>query len=461
MSWIPAFTDKIEHPIPINNLLKSKQATPSHPPRPITISIVGAGQRGSGYAYYTILEPQWAKVVAVAEPVDIRRNRMVKLYNIPEENVFKDWKEMIDRPKLSDAVVIATLDDLHVEPAVAFANKKYNILLEKPMAITVEGCKKITKAVTENKIIFAVGHVLRYTPHNILIKSIIDSGFIGNIVNIQHMEPVGFWHFAHSYVRGNWRKEEESCFSLMTKCCHDIDLMSYWNNSPCKISSFGNLVYFNSKNKPKDAGDATNCLECKIEPTCPYSAKKIYIDNGYKKGVISWPVSVVTDITDIENLTNAIKNGPYGRCVYECDNDVADNQIVNLEFANGSTANITMIAYTETVCKRKTKIFGTLGEIEGDGINTVMYYNFLTRKKELLKPSEILGVKGLGGHAGGDLALMRAFIYSIGESLFDLRDINSLHVKTDSHLFVFAAEHSRKTGKTINIEDFKKMWEIS
>ncbi|CAG8500992.1 1659_t:CDS:10 [Gigaspora rosea] len=413
MSWIPAFTDKIKHPTdkieqpnPIVNLLKSKQAIPSPPPRPITISIVGAGQRGSGYAYYTILEPQWAKVVAVAEPVDIRRNSMVKLYNIPEENVFKDWREMIERPKLSDAVVIATLDDLHVEPAVAFANKKYNILLEKPMAITVEGCKKITKAVTEN-------------------ESIIDSGLIGNIVNIQHMEPVGFWHFAHSYVRGNWRKEEESCFSLMTK----------------KISSFGNLVHFNSKNKPKEAGDAKNCLECKIEPTCPYSAKKIYIDNCYKKGVVSWPVNVVTDIPDIENLTNALKNGPYGRCVYECDNDVADNQVVNLEFANG--------------------------EIEGDGINTIMYYNFLTRKKELLKPSEILGVNDLGGHAGGDLALIRAFIYSIGESLFDLKDINSVHIKTgaqqtfDSHLFVFAAEHSRKTGKTINIEDFKKMWGIS
>ncbi|KAF0491971.1 oxidoreductase domain-containing protein [Gigaspora margarita] len=441
MSWIPAFSDKTEHPVSIVNLLKSKQATPLPPPRPITISIVGAGQRGSGYAYYTKIEPQWAKVVAVAEPIELRRNKMAKSYNIPKENVFTDWLEMIKRPKLSDAVVIATLDELHVEPTVAFANKKYNILLEKPMAITIEGCKKITNAVLENEVIFAVGHVLRYTPHNILVKSIIDSGFLGNIINIQHMEPVGFWHFAHSYVRGNWRKEEESCFSLMTKCCHDIDLISYWNSSPCvKTSSFGNLVYFNSKNKPKEAGDAR---------------------------VVSWPISVVTDIVDIENLTHALKNGPYGRCVYECDNDVADNQVVNLEFANGSTANITMIACTETVCKRKTKIFGSLGEIECDGINTIMYCNFLTRKKEMLKPADILGFKDLSGHGGGDLALMRAFIYSIGESLFALKDINSLRITSgvqqtfDSHLFVFAAEHSRKTGKTINIQEFKEMWGIN
>ncbi|CAG8825434.1 42068_t:CDS:10, partial [Gigaspora margarita] len=322
MSWIPAFSDKTEHPVSIVNLLKSKQATPLPPPRPITISIVGAGQRGSGYAYYTKIEPQWAKVVAVAEPIELRRNKMAKSYNIPKENVFTDWLEMIKRPKLSDAVVIATLDELHVEPTVAFANKKYNILLEKPMAITIEGCKKITNAVLENE----------------------------------------------------------------------------------KTSSFGNLVYFNSKNKPKEAGDAKICLECKIEPTCPYSAKKIYIDNFYKKGVVSWPISVVTDIVDIENLTHALKNGPYGRCVYECDNDHVQKQFV------------------------KERIFGSLGEIECDGINTIMYCNFLTRKKEMLKPADILGFKDLSGHGGGDLALMRAFIYSIGESLFALKDINSLRI---------------------------------
>ncbi|RIB13526.1 putative oxidoreductase [Gigaspora rosea] len=456
MSWIPAFSDKIECPIFIVNLLKSKQSTSSHPSKPITISIIGAGQRGFTYANYTKIEPQWAKVVAVAEPIEFRRNKMVKLYNISKENVFIDWKEMIKRPKLSDVVVIATLDDLHVEPTIAFANKKYNILLEKPMAINIEGCKKIKNAVLENEIIFTIGHVLRYTPHNILVKSIIDSGFIGNVVNIQHMEPVGFWHFTHSYVRGNWRKEKESCFSLMTKCCHDIDLISYWNSSPCvKISSFGNLVYFNSKNKPKEAGDAKHCSECKIESTCPYSAKKIYIDNFYKKGVESWPVNVVTDIVDIENLTDALKNGSYGRCVYECDNDVVDNQVVNLEFANGSTANITMIAYTETACERKTKIFGTLGEIECDGIDTITYYNFLTRKKEIIKPVDIFEHKDLSSHGGGDLALIRSFIYSIGESLSTLKDVNN------SHLLVFAAEYSRKTGKTINIQEFREMWGIN
>ncbi|CAG8680483.1 22423_t:CDS:10, partial [Dentiscutata erythropus] len=454
MSWIPPFTDEIKDPISIVNLLESKQTNLDPPSKPITISIVGAGQRGSLYATYAKVEPKWAQIVAVAEPVEHRRKMMAKLYNIPEENVFANWKEMIERPKkLSDAVIISTLDDLHVEPAVEFAKKKYHILLEKPIAPNIKDCVEITKAVTENEIICAVGHVLRYTPHNIVVKKIIDSGLLGNIVNIQHTEPVGFWHFAHSYVRGNWKNEKTSNFSLMTKCCHDIDLMSFWNDSPCtKISSFGSLMHFNSKNKPKAAGDAKYCYDCPVEKTCPYSAKKIYIDNCYEKGVRSWPVNVVTDIVDIEHLEKELKNGPYGKCVYKSDNDVVDNQVVNLEFANGSTANITMIAYTEAITERK------VWQIECDGFNTITYFNFLTRKKEILTPTTILNTKDLSGHAGGDMALMRAFICSIKESLDAKNSTNNSYIKTDiQQSLVFAAEDSRKTGETVIIEDYKKM----
>ncbi|RIB15340.1 putative oxidoreductase yteT-like protein [Gigaspora rosea] len=448
MSWIPAFTEEIKDPISIVNLLESKQGKQENldpPLKPITISIVGAGQRGSLYANYARIEPKWAQIVAVAEPVEHRRNMMAQLYNIPKENVFADWEEMIKRPKLSDAVVIATLDDLHVKPAVEFAKQKYHILLEKPIAMTIQGCMEITNAVLENEIICAVGHVLRYTPHNIVVKKIIEAGLLGNIVNIQHMEPVGFWHFAHSYVRGNWRNEKTSNFSLMTK----------------KISSFGSLMHFNSENKPKAAGDAKNCYDCPVEKTCPYSAKKLYIENCYEKGIKSWPVNVVTDIVDIEHIETELKNGPYGRCVYESDNDVMDNQVVNLEFANGSTANITMIAYTEAITERKTKIFGTLGQIECDGFNTITYYNFLTRKKEKLIPTAILNTEDLSGHAGGDMSLMRAFICSIQASLNATNSTNNLYTgiqqALDSHLLVFAAEDSRKTGKTVIIEDYKKM----
>ncbi|CAG8724158.1 14551_t:CDS:2, partial [Racocetra persica] len=130
----------------------------------------------------------------------------------------------------------------------------------------------------------------------------------------------------------------------------------------------------------------------------------------------------------IENLENNLQKGPYGRCVYESDNDVVDNQVVNLEFANGSTANITMIAYTEAITERK---------------------------KEILVPTDILGVKDLSGHAGGDMALMRAFVYSInGASLGITNNSNNLYIKTGIQQ---ALEHSRKTGETVRIQDYKTM----
>ncbi|CAG8554875.1 11181_t:CDS:10 [Ambispora leptoticha] len=326
---------EIESIVPLLGIIHEK---PDPPATPVTIAVVGAGQRGKGYAYYSMENPEWLKIVAVAEPNDFKRENMKKQYSIPDKNVFNDWCDLASRPKLCDAVIISTLDNLHTEPAIAFANLGYHVLLEKPMAVTLEDCRLITEAAIQNEIIFAVCHVLRYTPHNRLIKLIIDSGILGDIVNIQHMEPVGFWHFAHSYVRGNWRNEKEASFSLMAK----------------SVSSFGNLRHFRASNKPKDAGDAKRCLDCAAEPSCPYSAKRIYLDRA-KRGSRGWPVSVITDIEDIENVTKALENGPYGRCVYECDNDVVDNQIVNMEFENGTTASCTMIAFTESICARKTR----------------------------------------------------------------------------------------------------------
>ncbi|CAI2165682.1 6310_t:CDS:10 [Funneliformis geosporum] len=438
--------ERIEKNKLLTNMLRALEdpPIPPFPDKPFTFSIVGAGQRGTGYADYATSEPRLAKVVAVAEPVEIRRKNMQKKYNIPDENSFSDWRELAKRPKLSDVVVIATLDHSHAEPAVVFADLKYHILLEKPMADNLEDCKKITEAAIKNQILFAIGHVLRYTPHNLLVKKIIDSGYLGKVINIQHLEPVGNWHFAHSYVRGNWRKEQDSCFSLMTKCCHDIDLVAHWNDSPCvKISSFGNLSHFTSKNKPTEAGNTKRCLDCEYEPSCAYSAKKIYI-KSFESGNREWPVSVVSDVVDIEHLVDALKTGPYGRCVYECDNDVADHQVVNMEFASGATATITMVAFTEAICTRK---------LECDGLNNISYYSFQTKRKEILRATDIIGGSISGGHGGGDFGLMRSFLYAIASG--NNSPLSGAEEALDSHLYVFAAENSKRTGKVVNIEQFR------
>src|SRR5690349_12518075 len=212
--------------------------------KPVKLLIVGAGSRGTGYAAYALEYPEEARVVAVAEPREFFRKRMAQKHQIEPANVVEDWRELAQRPKFADAVVIATPDALHMEPAVAFARKGYDILLEKPLAPDPQSCQRIIEAVQEQDVILAVGHVLRYTSYTQQVKKLLDSGLIGDIVSIQHLEPVGYWHQAHSFVRGNWRNEALSSFMLLAKSCHDIDWLRYLVGRPCvQVSSFGSLTH--------------------------------------------------------------------------------------------------------------------------------------------------------------------------------------------------------------------------
>ncbi|CAM5090958.1 unnamed protein product [Natator depressus] len=248
----------------------------------VTVLIIGAGCRGKHYSYFAVHFPNRMKVVGVADPHAFARNDLQKIHCIDKKNVFNDWKVATERERFADAVIIATPDRLHKDPAIAFANKGYHILLEKPMAVTPEDCKEIVSVCKANNVMLAVCHVLRYYPASLKIKELLDAGAIGDICHIQHLEPVGFWHFAHSFVRGNWRNEAESTFSLLAKSCHDIDLIHFWmGDKRClKVSSFGSLSHFTNEHKPK--GAASRCLDCSVEQTCPYSAKKIYLQRAEK-----------------------------------------------------------------------------------------------------------------------------------------------------------------------------------
>ena len=403
----------------------------------ISAVIIGAGGRGSGYANFATAHPERFKIVGVAEPRDYYRNRMVEKYSIPDENIFTDWKQLAARGKIADVAIITTLDKMHAAPAIAFAELKYNILLEKPMAPSENECRAIVEAVRKNKIFFAVCHVLRYTTYTNILKKIIDSGRIGSVVNIQHIEPVGYWHQAHSYIRGNCGNEEESSPMLLAKSCHDIDWISYIMGGKCEaVSSFGSLKHFRKEEKPDGAGN--RCTECKIESTCPYSSIKIYIGR-VKKGQIDWPVNVLTTDLTIKGIMKAIKEGPYGRCVYACDNDVVDNQVVNMLFDDNRTASFTMTAFCEKE-RRKTHIFGTRGEIYGDSTQ-IRVFDFLTDKSEIIDTS----ASAQGGHGGGDNGLIDSFLSAIEEG--DLSKIKSGPDETlQSHLMVFAAERARKNN---------------
>lgn len=410
--------------------------------KPVELLVVGAGSRGSIYSGYASEHPDLARVVGVAEPREFFRNRMTEKHQIASEYVVEDWRQLAALPKFADAVVIATQDSLHLEPAIAFAQKGYDILLEKPMAPDPESCQLIVEAAVANKIIFAVGHVMRYTAYTQRLKQLVALGLIGDVVSIQHLEPVGYWHYAHSFVRGNWRNEAESSFMLLAKSCHDLDWLRYIMGSRCvQVSSFGSLKHFRKEAKPAEAGETKRCLDCAYEPNCPYSAKRFYLGRLQNEH-FGWPLDVITTNFAQEGVTEALRQGPYGRCVYECDNDVVDHQVVNLVYDNGATASFTMIATSETR-DRETIIFGTRGELRGNG-ETIVYYDFLTEKTEefLTKNAET----EMMGHGGGDYGLMKSFVAAVAQRNPELI-LSGPEEALETHLTVFAAERSRRENR--------------
>jgi len=413
---------------------------------PVTLIIVGAGSRGSTYATYAASHPDRAKVVGVAEPRDHYRDRMAEKHAISPEDVFTDWKDIAERERFADAAVVATQDDMHAGPAIALARKGYHILLEKPMAPTAEDCRRIVAAILENRVIFAVGHVMRYTRYTQALKGVLDSGAIGDIVSLQHLEPVGYWHQAHSFVRGNWRNEGLSSPMLLAKSCHDLDWIRYVMGVPCRrVSSFGSLRHFRKEEQPEGAAD--RCVDCTVEGACPYSALKIYGRDRLEKGHTGWPLDVLTPEPTAESVDEALRTGPYGRCVYACDNDVVDHQVVNMEFEDDRTASFTMTAFNKAG-HRKTRIFGTRGEVYGNG-QTIEVFDFLTDQTEVIDTSKT-DASILGGHGGGDYGLMHSFVTAVAEG-DQSRILSGPQETLESHLMVFAAEEARRQGTVVPI----------
>lgn len=413
---------------------------------PVTLAVIGAGSRGSGYARFATQHPDLARVVAVAEPRPAYRERLAEQHDIPADRVFTDWHDAAAAPKLADAVLICTQDAMHVAPAIAFARAGYHILLEKPMATDAEGCRQIVAAVRQAGVHFAVAHVSRYTPYTRKLKAIIDSGAIGDLVCLQRLEPVGYWHQAHSFVRGNWRNETESSPMLLAKSCHDLDWIRHIMGVPCRaVTSFGSLKHFRPEEAPE--GAASRCLDCSVEADCPYSAKRYYL-NKLAAGQHGWPLDVLTPEPTEATVLAALRDGPYGRCVYACDNDVVDNQVVNLEFDGQRSASFTMTAFTEAA-GRRTEIFGTRGHIRGDGRH-LHVFDFMTDQTEHIDTAAT-DASILGGHGGGDDGLMNGFVRAVIDN--DASHILSGPEETlETHLMVFAAEQARHERRVVDVE---------
>ena len=414
---------------------------------PITVALLGAGNRGADvYADYILRHPKEALLVAAADPNRERLEQLRLRHNLKKKQLYGDWRKLLAQPKLADLLIIATPDQVHVDPALAGLDKGYHLLLEKPIAPSEEELERLVAATRNAATTVTVAHVLRYTPFFRTIKDLLLEGRLGRLVGVDHLENIGYWHFAHSYVRGNWRNMEVGSPLILAKSCHDLDILRWLIDVPCRrLSSFGDLTYFRPDNAPP--GAASRCLDCPVERDCAYSAVRYYVETC--RDVHGWPVSVVTSDTSLEGRIEALRDGPYGRCVYASDNDVVDHQVVSMEFAGGVTATLTVCAFTGENT-RTVKLMGSRGELRGHlDKGEIELRDFLTGQETLVH------VPTGGGHAGGDAAMMEELL----KHLQALRKDGSvaggmstaLESSLESHFLAFAAERSRLEGRLVDL----------
>jgi predicted dehydrogenase len=375
-------------------------------------------------------------VVGVAEPIAYRRNAAVKAYNLPPESCFDTWERVFERPKFADVCVISTPDDLHYAPAMAALEKGYHLLLEKPIAMTWQQCKEIHALAQKKEAIVGVCHVLRYAPYFVQMREVARSGMIGDIVSVQHLEPIEHIHMSHSFVRGIWRNTNVALPIILAKSCHDLDLLCWMVDRPCtRVSAMGALTYFRKENAP--AGAPKMCLDgCPAEKTCPFYAPKVYVTERL------WGTShIISEDRSEKAILEALKTSPFGRCVFQTDNDQPDHFVSNLEFAGGATAAFSMEALT-SYHGRRTRLMGTRGDLVGDERTLDV---FLFSQRQRLQWDVTKAATDLAGHGGGDVRLVRDFTQAVSRRDPSLLS-TTLAKSMESHLIGFLAERSRLDG---------------
>ncbi|HMO62324.1 MAG TPA: Gfo/Idh/MocA family oxidoreductase [Ferruginibacter sp.] len=408
------------------------------PLKPVTAITIGAGNRGNVYGNYALQHQHQLNIVGVAEPIALRNERHAQKHNIPQANRFTTWEEVFKKPKFADAVIIATPDNLHYGPCIKALEMGYDVLLEKPISPSEKECRDIMALTRKTGRIVAVCHVLRYAPYFVKLKEIMSSGVLGNIISIQHLEPIEHIHMSHSYVRGNWHNSKATTPIILAKSCHDLDILRWLTGKPCKsIQAFGDLSWFTTKNAP--AGSTARCSDgCAVEAQCPYSALEIYYRKRQRNYVFDLPED---KSMQADYILQQLKTTDYGRCVYKMDNDQPDHYTANILFDGGLTASFSMEAFTSYE-GRRTRIMGSLGDIVGD-MTAFVHTDFLTGQKTEWRQTTDM-------HGGGDWRLVANWIQAV--STGDAGVLTStIDQSVESHIMGFMAEESRKNKKVMDV----------
>jgi predicted dehydrogenase len=410
--------------------------------------MVGAGNRGHlAYGAFAERNPEKAKFVAVVEPDDARRARFANAHRIPAERQFRSWEEIAGMAPLAPALINATLERQHRASTLALLAAGYDMLLEKPIAPTAGECLEIATAAESHGRLLQIAHVLRYAPFFLALREVITSDRLGAIVSVDWRENLIYWHFVHSYVRGNWGKAAEGGPMILTKCCHDLDLL-VWIFGRCEqLSSSGSLTHFTRGAVGPEIPN--RCTDgCPIAETCPFFAPRVYLDR-LRENPASFAVAAVTLDRTPEGVMRALETGPYGRCVYRADNDVVDHQVVLMRFGGGLSVSLTMQGSSH-VEGRTVRIDGTRATLLANEARAEMeIHDHRTGQVE-----RISRPRGVGGHGGGDDGLMRAFVGAIQGDRGGV--LTSAREAVASHLMAFAAERARVHHEVVEMDAFRR-----
>lgn len=411
--------------------------------------LIGGGNRGRyTYGAWALRHPDRLRIVGLAEPVAERRAAVAAEHRIEPDRVVADWREILSGPRFAEVAIIATSDTLHVEPALEALSRGHHLLLEKPIAPDPVDCVRVVDAAEKAERVVQIGHVLRYTEFYGRLREIVSSGRLGEIVAIDMKEHVAHWHLAHSYVRGKFRNRRIAAPIVLAKTCHDLDLLAWLVDRPFRrVASFGSLSHFRSDAAPPGAPD--RCTDgCPVQDDCLHDAVRFYCGPDESLARI-WPWTDLGIDPSREARRRALETGPYGVCVYRCDNDVPDHQILAIEFDGGVTATFTLQGLA-THERRTIRVSGTRGELRGvfqDGQIEITRHGSLER--------ETLRIEApLDGHSGGDHGLLSHFTDLLRRRAYaEVRA--SGRVSLESHLLGFAAEEARLRGTVIEMPEYR------
>jgi predicted dehydrogenase len=416
---------------------------------PIEAVMVGAGNRGYlVFGAYAQRNPDRLRFVAVAEPDEARRARFGDAHEIPQERRFASWEDLVRAPRLGQAALNATMDRTHHSSTVALLNAGYHVLLEKPMAVNGAECVDLVRTAERQDRVLQIAHVLRYAPFFRAIYDIVRCGRLGEIVSLDWRENLADWHYAHSYVRGNWSNVERTSPMILTKCCHDLDLLVWYLDRRCeRLASFGSLTHFTSdKVGPEIPARCTD--GCPIADECPYYAPRIYLTPEMRIAAFN---ALSLDTSPVA-IRRALETGPYGRCVYRCDNTAVDHQAVLMQFEGGLAVTLTMQGASH-VEGRTCRIDGTRATLLGDqASNELVLADHLTEKIETIHPP-----LSASGHGGGDDGVIDAFLSAIRGDRPEVT--TTARESVASHLLAFAAEEARLSGRIVEMDAYERMWD--